>query len=77
MAYQFDDKPTYSISLVKNALLTHWEYKCVIGKEKLVKYVTYSEAEAIAQRYGEDKVIRKIKGKDCFILPVKDLKDEK
>lgn len=74
MAYQFG-KPTYCISLVKAALLTHWEYECVIGKEELTKWVSFPEAEAIVEKYGEDKAIREINGKECFILPVDDLRD--
>lgn len=72
MAYQFD-KPTYCVGIEMNALRTAGKYHCIVGKEEKEFDISYDQALGLVERYGEDKVIRKIKGKNVFIVPVEEL----
>jgi hypothetical protein len=73
MAFQFGDTPLYSIGIESEALKKEGEYKCIIGKEQKEMVVSLSDVERLILKYGEDKVIRKIKGKNVYIVPVKEV----
>lgn len=70
MAYQFD-KPTYCVGIEMNALRTAGQYHCVVGKEEKEFDISYDQALGLVERYGE-KVLRKIRGKQVFIVPVEE-----
>ena len=70
MAYQFTGMPVYSVGIECNALKSADIYHCIIGKEKKELTISYEQALGLVGKYGEDKVIRKIKGKNVFIVPI-------
>jgi hypothetical protein len=70
MAYQFD-KPTYCIGIETRALKKAGIYHCTVGKEGKKFDITYDQALGLVERYGE-KVLRKIRGKQVFIVPVEE-----
>jgi len=71
IAYQFD-KPTYCVGIEMNALKTAGQYHCVVGKEEKEFDISYDQALGLVERYGGDKIIRKVSGKDIFIVPVEE-----
>ena len=73
MAFQFE-KPTYCFSIECNALKEHQIYHCTIGKKEVKTFdVTYDDALELVGKYGEDKIIRKQRGKNVFIIPVSEV----
>lgn len=71
MAYQFD-KPTYCVGIEMNALRTAGQYHCVVGKEEKEFDISYDQALGLVEKYGEDRAIRRVRGKRVFIVPIKD-----
>lgn len=69
MAFQFG-APTYCIGIECKALNKAGEYDCVIGKEEKQITVSLSGVNDLIKKYGQDKVIRKVSGKQCYIVPV-------
>ena len=74
MAFQFG-VPTglYSVGIECNALKKAGDYHCIVGKGEQVFDISYDDALALVGKYGEDKVIRKQRGKNVFIIPLRDL----
>ena len=75
MAFQFDPgQPVYSVGIEANAIKTAGEYHCIVGKSEQEFDITYDDILALMVKYGEDKVIRKMKGKNVYIVPLRDVK---
>lgn len=71
MAFQFD-KPTYCIGIEVNAIHKAKVYDCIIGKGETKITISYSDCLSLVEKYGEDRILRKIRGKNVFIVPVKE-----
>lgn len=76
MAFQFDGKPVYSIGIESNALRNAGAYHCIVGKSGVEVDVSMDDIVRLLAKYGESKLIRKIKGKDVFIVPLKEVQHE-
>jgi hypothetical protein len=71
MAYQFGEPSgSYSIGIACKALKEAGSYKCIIGKEKREVVVSYDQALELVNRFGQDNVIRNLRGKQAFIIPI-------
>ncbi len=74
MAFQFENgKPTYSVGIEASAIKSAGSYRCIVGKSEQEFDISYDDILSLVGKYGEDKVIRKIRGKDVFIVPLKDV----
>lgn len=77
MAFQFNEKGDYSIGLDCSALDGSSEYEITVGKDEHTTYfITREEIQALMNRYGRDKIVRRRGYKDMYIIPVSEMRRE-
>ena len=76
MAFQFG-APTWCIGIECNALAMAGEYHCIVGKGETEVDVSMETVNKLIEKYGKDKILRKQRGKNVYIVPVYEVKEGK